>query len=276
MNLLNIHYHPNNDVPVRFRLQIKEMDVQEYFSFKQFGSEDEALKAAMTRRDALLKIHNLRKNMGFRQIFKDDGFIRGITFTTTMRRRSIYLGLHVSTDGKRAKRIKERTVNAENLDTLFYEFLDDLLVLKNITLDAADKALIKKIRMNYIREYHRLKDRLDEINRKNPIPKAIKGIEKPSSIFSEDNRISGLKLNTLKHRQVIILRVWARKDGKVKRVTDRQVNAKNFNATFKILVELIADMHKFKLTDQDHLQIKKIQQKYKREYNRLLKALPDQ
>ena len=273
----NIHYHPNNHAPVRFRLQIKEIGIQEYFSFKQFGSEKKALQAAVKRRDEILKIHNLRKSLSFRQIFTEDGFIKGLNYSTTMRRRYIQLSLYNKEEHqKRSQRITERKVTEENFDDVLKELIDMLLDTKKLTLDAQDRAKLKKVRMNYLREFHKLNDRLQEINRKDPPPDYRPGLPpKPDGIFfTEDNLLYGLKIGEEQARECLVFRVFCIGEGRSDRVMIRKITKSRFNDVFQECADFLANYQGYKLTKKDDAQFKKVRQKYRRQFNKLASALP--
>ena len=137
---------------------MKELGIQEYYSFRKFGSEEKAMKAAIERRDSLLKIHKLRNQLGFRQVFRDDGFVKGLRLHVNKQRNTVVMGLYLLEEGKREKWIKERFVNEGNVDDVFFELLAELFELKSFDIEPEDKLLIKKVRMNYLREFHRLHD----------------------------------------------------------------------------------------------------------------------
>ena len=270
MDLSNIHLHPNRQHPVRFRLQLRELGIQEYFSFDDAKSKKEALNSAVTRRDELLKIHRLRQSLGFKQLFSEKGLIKGLRLSVKVSKASLVLSLYNQQIGKREKFIKERVVTPENFDDAFFELLEDLIQLKGLTLDHQDKKLIKKIRMKYIRLCNELHEtRIIPIKKE---PSIKKYLEMPSLFSTDQKYVNGLRVTDKKKRgkSSFALRIKLGK-GQVKEYV-RFITKANFNSLFEEMVDLVAEHHDLTISDADQAALTKIKQRYRREFNKLEKA----
>lgn len=270
MDLSNIHLHPNRQHPVRFRLQLRELGIQEYFSFDDAKSKKEALNSAVTRRDELLKIHRLRQSLGFKQLFSEKGLIKGLRFHVSNPQASLLLSLYNQKPGERETYIKQRVVTPENIDEVFFELLDDLIQLKKLNLDAQDKKLIKKIRMKYIRLCNELYE-----TRILPIKKvsSTEIFPEPPSLFSADQKyVSGLRVTDKKKRgkSSFALRIKLGK-GQVKEYV-RFITKANFNSLFEEMVDLAVEHHDLTISDAAQEHLTKIKHRYRREFNKLKKA----
>jgi hypothetical protein len=179
---------------------MRELGIQEYFPFKDTKSKKAALDMAVARRDELLKIHRLRQSLGFKQLFSDKGMIKGLRFNLDSPRASLSLILFDQQEGRREKFIKQRVVKPDTIDDVFFALLDELIELKELTLDYQDKALIKKVRMTYVRLFNELYEtRILPVKKKTSVQ--ISAIpSEPPSLFADDQKyIKGLRVTDKKN-----------------------------------------------------------------------------
>ena len=270
MDLSNIHLHPNRQNPVRFRLQLRELGIQEYFSFSDAKSKKVALKSAVTRRDQLLKIHRLRQSLGFKQLFSEKGLIKGLRLHVNIPEASLILSLYNQKHGERETYVKQRAVTPDNIDDAFFELLDDLIQLKKLHLDAQDKKLIKKVRMQYVRLCNELYEARILPIKKEPSKKTAS--EPPALLSADQKYVNGLRVTDKKKRgkSSFALRIKLGKS-QVKEYV-RFITKANFNTLFEEMVSLAAAHHDLTISDADQEHLIKIKQRYRREFNKLEKA----
>ena len=77
---MGVMLHPNKKDPERYRVLVKALGVNEYFSFTKYGIK-EAKRLAYERNAELEKKLHARKlmaNLGINQLFSPDGGIKGL------------------------------------------------------------------------------------------------------------------------------------------------------------------------------------------------------
>lgn len=269
MSVSNIYLHPNQENPARVRLQLRELGIQEYFGFKAYGGKAKAIKAARARRDELVKLTKLRKSLGFRQLFSDNGMIKGIRLHAQKTRGYLVCSLVHLELGKPEKLIRERTVTPDNIDEVFHAFLEELLSLKRLTLDPQDKRLIKKARMHYVQACHSLYEehvlpqkRLNEesLLDTTPLP------------FTRDNWICGLRVTDGKTPGRVSFLLRLRFEDNSLKEFSRTLSKKNFNDKFDEMVALVLHHHNLDVDSAEQHLLTKVRQKYRRKFNQLAKA----
>jgi len=77
---MGVMLHPNKENPLRYRVQIKKLGINEYFSFAKYGIEH-AQRLAHERQSELekvLKARSLSEELGVNRLFATDGRVKGL------------------------------------------------------------------------------------------------------------------------------------------------------------------------------------------------------
>lgn len=112
--------HPNSEAPTCWRLQIKALKVQEYFSFAKYGNRERARKAMLLREAQLmksLKARQLRAALPLNQMFDELGQLRGLCLCNTTRR-GVVAKMQVTVQKKQVG--ASRKIHEENMHEVFF------------------------------------------------------------------------------------------------------------------------------------------------------------
>lgn len=77
---MGVMLHPNKENPLRYRVQVKSLGVNEYFSFAKYGVA-KAERLAYERNEELekkLKARQLTADLGINKLFAQDGSVKGL------------------------------------------------------------------------------------------------------------------------------------------------------------------------------------------------------
>lgn len=159
----NIYLYPNNKQAKYYRLQIKSIRLQEYFSFNEYGNAKNALKAAIERRDFLFKMIHLREQLGYRKIFKQNNKLLGLNLYRSKRSRAVYMTLSIPDKTGKLKRFCERRLTVDNFEIIYQQLCSILLLENKVDLDFEDKKKLKStVRLSYYYDFKALDETFDQ------------------------------------------------------------------------------------------------------------------
>lgn len=150
--------HPSKDNPTSWRLEYKSLSVQEYFSFKKFGSESKAKKAMLIRDKELAKrkrAAELRTELDINLVFDDYGNVKGLGFVNSSKN-GLFAKMQVTINGK--QRSNTRTLHNRSVGEAFDELVLWRMEQLNIKPSLDIKRQLKMARKMFEIGYKRKKD----------------------------------------------------------------------------------------------------------------------
>lgn len=150
--------HPSTKNPTCWRLEYKSLGVQEYFSFKRFGSQAKAKKAMLIRDKELAKrkrAAELRTELDINLMFDDYGNVKGLGFVNSSKN-GLYAKMQVTINGK--QRSNTRTLHNRSAGVAFDELVNWRMSELHIKATMDIRRQLKMARKMFEIGYKRKKD----------------------------------------------------------------------------------------------------------------------
>tara|TARA_R110001592_G_scaffold43362_1_gene140525 strand:+ start:4722 stop:5180 length:459 start_codon:yes stop_codon:yes gene_type:complete len=145
---MGVMLHPNKLKPLRYRVQVKALGINEYFSITQFGAKKAKLLAY--ERDAELKkqlnIRRMEADLTINKLFASDGSIKGLRRKWSERsKRKSYECLSLYAKGKQT----EIVLKDDNFEAAYEAAQQWLLNKYDVSSNYEIRHLFKKAKRHY-------------------------------------------------------------------------------------------------------------------------------